>query len=54
MIDSFIEGDIKLDDILARMNEEKKHSRQHNLAVRDNRRISEMFSKNLNKSGFTH
>ena len=52
MIDSFIEGDIKLADILVKMNEEKKSSRNgaHAAAIRDNRRISEMLN---NRQGAT-
>ena len=47
LIDSFIEGEIKLDEILIKMNEEKK---SHKLggaalaaAVKDNKKITEMF-----------
>ena len=47
MIDSFIEGDIKLDEILNKMNEEKKSHKQggaaHAAAIRDNKKITEMF-----------
>lgn len=59
MIDSFIEGEVELDQVLQRMQEEKKHSRAVNASTQNNKRISEMFgrekpaeSKNLNKSGF--
>ena len=51
MIDSFIEGDMKLDDVLNRMNEEKKHSRGVNNALLNNKRISEMFSRGKKQEG---
>jgi hypothetical protein len=47
LIDSFIEGDIMLDDILNKMNEEKKSHKMGGAslvnAVRDNKKINEMF-----------
>lgn len=47
LIDSFIEGDLKLNDVLTRMNESKAAggSRQAQQMLRDNKRISEMFRK---------
>lgn len=46
LIDSFIEGDIKLDDIIMKMNEEKsKGGKAQTAAVQNNKRISEMFSR---------
>ena len=46
MIDSFIEGEIKLADIIVRMNETKGAKQ----AAKDNRRISEMFAKKQEKN----
>jgi hypothetical protein len=47
LIDSFIEGDIKLDEILSKMNEEKRSHKHggaaHAAAVKDNKKITEMF-----------
>ena len=48
LLDSFIEGDIQIDDMLIKMNEEKNRSRggHHAAAIHNNKRISEMFSRN--------
>lgn len=50
LIDSFIEGELKLNDVLTKLNESKAASR-HAAAVRDNKRISQMFRKSRGKSG---
>ena len=58
MIDSFIDGEVELEEVLSRMQEEKKHSRAVNKATANNKRISEMFArekpktKQVNKSAF--
>jgi len=40
LIDSFIDGDVKLDDVLDRLNDNKGKA-----SMRDNRRISEMLTR---------
>lgn len=58
MIDSFIDGEVELEEVLSRMQEERKHSRGVNRATANNKRISEMFArekpktKQVNKSAF--
>lgn len=39
LIDSFIDGDVKLDDVITRLHEKGKAT------VRDNKRISEMLTR---------
>jgi hypothetical protein len=51
LIDSFIEGDLQLNDVLNRLNEGKGSSRAAVRAARDNKRISEMFRANKVDAG---
>lgn len=60
MIDSFIDGELQLEEVVTKMNEERKHSKAVNASLRDNKRLSEMLSKKIadlpppaqSKSGF--